>query len=274
MNYSEQIMPDADDGTRHSDKSDIFEQPSGNSTSDLQQFISNYRAAEAEPPKEPLETSELESSIERPALLEEEESEDGSQLGAIIYEVLETVLLAVIIWLLVNFTTARYVVEGQSMEPNLHTGQFLIVSRLAYMQVGDTIQLGEPERGDIVVFDFPGNPGDDYVKRVVGLPGETVTIDEDGRVVVDGYQISEPYLSPPEEQPYRGRHGTWTVPEDSYFVIGDNRNSSSDSRSWGMLSDRFIVGKAWLSYWPPRHWGVIPHYEYSSPEATLSWQPI
>src|SRR5690606_22509778 len=133
------------------------------------------------------------------------EESSKPRFGAVLYEILETVLLAVVIWLVVNFATARYVVEGQSMEPNLHTGQFLIVSRLHYMQIGESISLGDPQRGYIVVFDFPGTPSDDYVKRVIGLPGETVTIDEAGQVFINGKPIEEPYLATEQTQPYRGR---------------------------------------------------------------------
>jgi signal peptidase I len=150
------------------------------------------------------------------------------------------------------------------MEPNLHTGQFLIVNRLAYMQIGG-FRLGSVHRGDIVVFDYPGNPSDDYVKRVIGLPGETVEIDEAGRILVNGTPLEEPYLSNMVGVPYRHRAGTWSVPDGSYFVLGDNRNSSSDSRSWGMLEEQYIVGKAWISYWPPQNWGIIPHYTYATP---------
>lgn len=183
-----------------------------------------------------------------------------SRLGSILYEIVETLLLAAVIWLAVNFATARYVVEGQSMEPNLHTGQFLLVSRLSYLRIGERIQLGEPQRGDVIVFDYPGNPGDDYVKRVIGLPGEIVTIRDDGVILINNIPISEAHL--PETAapgPYQGKTGTWEVPESAYFVLGDNRNHSSDSRTWGFLEARYIVGKAWVSYWPPRHWGVIGH---------------
>lgn len=193
----------------------------------------------------------------------EAEAAARSKLGTILYEIVETILLAVVIWLAVNFATARYVVEGQSMDPNLHTGQFLIVSRLSYLRIGNLVTLGTPQRGDIIVFDFPGNPGDDYVKRIIGMPGEQLTIDEQGQVTIDDRPLSEPYLADSNVVPYRGRFGTWTVPENNYFVLGDNRNGSSDSRSWGMLEEQYIVGKAWLSYWPPRRWGVIPHYEYT-----------
>ncbi len=183
---------------------------------------------------------------------EQEQVEQPSRLWPLVREIIETVLLAAIIWLAVNFATARYVVDGQSMEPNLHTGQFLIVSRLAY-------KFGSPQRGDIIVFEYPGNTADDYVKRIVGLPGETVMI-ENGKVYVNGEVLDEPYLT--EVMPILPYRTEWPVPERAYFVLGDNRAHSSDSRAWGFLQEDLIVGKAWFSYWPPEHWGFIPHYEY------------
>ncbi|HEC22499.1 MAG TPA: signal peptidase I [Chloroflexi bacterium] len=194
------------------------------------------------------------SAVEDPLVTPETSPEVDERLtfGSVLREIFETALLAGVIWLIINFATARYVVEGISMEPTLHTGQYLIVNRLAY-------RFGTPQRGDVIVFDFPGNTNDDYVKRIIGLPGETVTI-ENGHVYIDGVELDEPYTSSgtPNYQ------GTWYVPPGSYFVMGDNRPHSSDSRSWGMLDEEYIVGKAWLSYWPPRTWGVIPHYEYQN----------
>jgi signal peptidase I len=184
-----------------------------------------------------------------------EEEQPKPLISPVLREILETVFLAGVIWLVINFTTARYVVEGSSMEPNLITGQFLIVNRLAY-------RLGEPERGDIIVFDFPGNPSDDYVKRIIGLPGDKIQIDQ-GHVYVNGEQLEEPYIV---DNSLTSRRGTWIVPEDNYFVMGDNRPSSSDSRTWGTLNADFIVGKAWLSYWPPQEWGTVPHYELDTAE--------
>jgi signal peptidase I len=181
-------------------------------------------------------------------------TEEPSKVWGVLREIIETVLLAAVIWLAVNFATARYVVDGQSMEPNLHTGQFLIVSRLAY-------KFGTPQRGDIIVFDFPGNPSDDYVKRIIGLPGDTVTI-ENGHVLINGNQLEEPYL--PGDTMTMPSQGRWVVPGDSYFVMGDNRAHSSDSRSWGMLQYEKIIGKAWISYWPPSTWGLLPHYTYNT----------
>lgn len=172
----------------------------------------------------------------------------------ILYEILETLVLAAAIWLAVNVTTARYVVEGISMEPSLHTGQFLIINKLAYL-------LGNPQRGDIVVFDYPGNTSDDYVKRIIGMPGDVVSIDNNGQVVINGEPINEPYLSEDAQQALFQYQGEWNVPDDAYFVMGDNRGSSSDSRTWGTLGEEFIIGKAWISYWPPSLWSVVPHYD-------------
>jgi signal peptidase I len=186
------------------------------------------------------------------AVLLDEPVSETSQVWGIAREIIETILLAAVIWLAVNFATARYVVDGQSMEPNLHTGQFLIVSRLAY-------KFGVPQRGDIIVFDFPGNPADDYVKRVIGLPGDTVTI-QAGQIFINGNRLEEPYLPDERMLPTQGR---WNVPDGSYFVLGDNRAHSSDSRRWGMLPEDAIIGKAWVSYWPPQDWGAIPHYDYA-----------
>jgi signal peptidase I len=174
-------------------------------------------------------------------------------LWSLVYEILETIVLAAIIWLAVNFATARFIVEGSSMEPNFHTGQMLIVSKLAY-------KLSTPQRGDVIVFQYPGNPVDDYIKRVIGIPGDTVDI-QSGRVSINGHAIPEPYLAADAGEMYQGK---WTVPEGSYFVMGDNRSHSSDSRSWGMLSKEFIIGKAWVSYWPPKLWGFVPQVSYST----------
>jgi signal peptidase I len=199
------------------------------------------------------------ASPEDTSIISDEISQDATpveqptKVWAVLREIVETVLLAAIIWLAVNFATARYVVDGQSMEPNLHTGQFLIVSRLAY-------RFGSPQRGDIIVFDYPGNPSDDYVKRIIGLPGDIVRI-ENNQVFLNDNLLAEPYLPPEDITTGQGR---WVVPEGNYFVMGDNRAHSSDSRAWGMLAKDKIIGKAWISYWPPETWGFIPHFDYNT----------
>ena len=178
-----------------------------------------------------------------PADLEENSPGKPNLLGVLV-DILETLLLSVVLFFLINAVSARIKIDGSSMEPNLHHGEFVIVSKINY-------RFGEPERGDVVVFDFPRNITEEYIKRVVGLPGERVNI-EDGKIYVNDILLSEPYLM--AEPQYEGN---WTVPEDALFVLGDNRNNSSDSHNWGMVPMDNLVGEALLVYWPPSEWGMI-----------------
>lgn len=167
-----------------------------------------------------------------------------------VQDLLETLLLALVIFLVINTLTGRYQVHGQSMEPSLHDSQYLIASKVTYW-------LHPPERGDIVVLRPPSGAGTiPYIKRVVGLPGDQVEI-RDGHVWVNGVALNEPYISGPPAY-----ERSWVVEEETYFVLGDNRNNSSDSHSWGLLPEDNIIGKAVFSYWPPDYWGPIPHYSY------------
>jgi signal peptidase I len=170
---------------------------------------------------------------------------------SLVREILETVLLAVILFLVLNTTTGRFQVNGSSMEPTLHNGQFLIVSKVTYW-------IYPPERGDIIVL-HPNVSAEEYIKRVVGLPGERVEI-RDGAVWVDGVMLEEPYIAN-----YPTYSGSWSLGEGEYLVLGDNRDNSSDSHSWGPLPEENIVGKAWLCYWPPELWGSVKHHAF--PEA-------
>jgi signal peptidase I len=95
---------------------------------------------------------------------------------------------------------------------------------------------------------------------VIGIPGDTVQV-QDGQVLINGRVVDEPYLTPRPGETFEGK---WDVPADSYFVMGDNRLHSSDSRSWGMLSREFIIGKAWVSYWPPKYWSFVPQVSYDT----------
>lgn len=171
-------------------------------------------------------------------------------------EAAEIVLLVVAIYTLVNLSTARFVVEGSSMEPNFYTDQFVIVSRLAYI-------IGEPQRGDIIVFHYDETNQRDFIKRVVGLPGEHVEL-IDGRVYVNGQLLEEPYI----EQFCTGcRDQEWYLEDDQYIVLGDNRNNSLDSAdsSIGPIQRKQIIGQAWVRYWPPEDWQLVPHYDYGLP---------
>jgi len=163
-----------------------------------------------------------------------------------VIDVLETLILSVILFAAINAVSARIRVDGSSMEPTLHSGEFVIVNKLTY-------KLGQPEIGDVVVFHYPRDPEQEYIKRVIGLPGDQVLV-TDGKVYINGQMLEEDYInSPPAYQ------ATWEVPEDSIFVLGDNRNNSADSHSWGPVPLNYVVGKAVLVYWPPPDWGLIDH---------------
>ncbi len=152
-------------------------------------------------------------------------------------DLLETILMAVVLFLLLNAATSRVRVYNISMQPTLHEGNLLVVNKLAY-------KFGEPKRGDIIVFHYQGTVTEDYIKRVIGLPGDTVRVD-DGVVRVNGQAITEPYIAE-----FPGYTGTWKVPEGELFVLGDNRNHSSDSHDWGFVQQEWVVGKAIIVYWP------------------------
>jgi signal peptidase I len=161
-------------------------------------------------------------------------------------DVLETLVLAVVLFVSINLVSARIRVDGASMEPTLVSGEYVIVSRLSY-------RLGSPQRGDIIVFHFPRDPKEEYIKRVIGLPGDVVEV-KNGSVYVNGQALDETYLKVKTNYP-----GTWNVPEGQLFVLGDNRNNSSDSHDWGTVPMDYVVGKALLVYWPPPAWGLIDH---------------
>ena len=152
-------------------------------------------------------------------------------------DLLETVGLAIVLFLVINAVSARVRVDGLSMVPTLQNGEFVLVNRLAY-------RLGTPTRGDIVVFRSVNQPDLDLIKRVIGTPGDDVTIG-DARVIVNGVALIEPYIN--AEPRYTGH---WSVPAGYLFVLGDNRNDSSDSHAWGLLPIGNVIGKAVLIYWP------------------------
>jgi len=170
-------------------------------------------------------------------------------------EIIELVVLICAIYALVNLATVRFIVQGPSMQPTFYTRQFLIVSRVNYL-------LGDPQRGDIVVFHYPGNPDEDYIKRVIGLPGETVEI-RNQQVYVNGTALNEPYINEACTEDMCNDE-TWELGPDEYFVMGDNRNHSSDSRRFGPVNRRYLVGEVLIRYWPPSDWGIVHQIGFPS----------
>jgi signal peptidase I len=169
------------------------------------------------------------------------------------------------IFFLIQTVIRNFRVVGTSMVNNLHDGQYLIIDKLSYNPyLVEFVGVGGPKRGDVVVFEPPRRPGEDYVKRIIGLPGEKVQVTK-GQVFINDQPLAEPF------EPIPGSYSMQNpviVPEGQVFVLGDNRNNSNDSHNWGPLPVENIVGRAWLSYWPPDLWGVIPRDEPTE-EATL-----
>lgn len=179
-----------------------------------------------------------------------EKGEQGQPTEVIIREIVETLLLTLFIFWIVNTATGRFRIEGHSMMPTLEEGEYIIINKLSYY-------LDEPERGDIIVLRFPNDRTRDFIKRVIGVPGDRIEIGN-GEVKVNGVALEEPYLNAPPSYT-----GSWTVPADQYFVLGDNRNNSHDSHNWNFLPRSDIVGKAWVIYWRPENWGLVPHFPHS-----------
>lgn len=193
-----------------------------------------------------METTRFEEQAQ-PEEAQPEQKEDWKRFAL---DILETIVLAVILYFGINAVSARVRVDGFSMNPTLQNGEYILVNRLAY-------KTGQPERGDIIVFSYPADEGQDLIKRVIGLPGETVAIG-DGVVTINGQELQEPYIA--QDPVY---FGEWTVPEGYLFVLGDNRNDSRDSHQWGLLPLENVIGKSVLIYWPPAEWKIINHTEES-----------
>jgi signal peptidase I len=173
-------------------------------------------------------------------------------------EVVETILFVAIVYVLVELAAPRFLVEGPSMQPTFHDYQRLIISRINYL-------IGEPERGDIVVFNAPGSRAGDppLIKRAIGLPGDTVEIRET-QVYINGTLLDQPFINEPCE-PSKCPNNTWALGPEEYFVMGDNRNHSRDSRIFGPIRRDNIIGEALIRYWPPEDWAFLEKIRFSSP---------
>ncbi len=215
-----------------------------------------YGGIAAEPPMAPPRPR----SVSRPA-------------GRLLRELAETVILALVIFLLVRAVVQNFQVEGKSMEPSLQSGWYLLVDKAIYWEINLTtvhkfipfVHAGQdptrylfrgPKRGDVIVFvapdAVPGTPERDFIKRVIGLPGDTVEV-RSCTVFVNGLPLQENYIQEPPAYTY----GPTTVPKGQYFVLGDNRNNSSDSHAWGTVPKENIIGQAWIIYWPFHQMGLV-----------------
>ena len=190
-------------------------------------------------------------------------------------EILETVIMTIVIFFIIKALIANFRIVGTSMEPNYHTNQLILVNKASYFHFdlnawlrfvpgvkadGQNViwPFGGAHRGDIIVLEPPDAPTDDYIKRVIGLPGEKVEV-KGGIVYINDTPLNEPYIKEKAFNPY----GPVTVPNDAFFVMGDNRNGSRDSRSFGFLPFDKVIGKAMIVYWPTGDgWGPIPDPKY------------
>lgn len=187
---------------------------------------------------------------------------EWKRVGRATMELTQTLVLAVLIFLAVRAMAQNFRVEGASMEPGLHNGQYLLVNKAVYFKLNlDTldkylpfIDPGDnperfifhgPRRGDVIVFEYPEDRSRDFIKRVIGVPGDIVRVDE-GQVFVNGVPLDEPYVN----EEHRSNMEEKVVPAGEYFVLGDNRGNSSDSRSWGFVPEENIIGRAMFTYWP------------------------
>lgn len=184
----------------------------------------------------------------------------------ILLEVGRTALIAIAIFVVIRSFTHNFMVAGESMTNNLQDGEYLLVNKVAYASFW-FIKLGDPQRGDVIIFKPPHRGDRDYVKRIVGLPGDRIKIVE-GRLHINGNPVDEPF------KPNLGSYNMLVqvvVPKGHVFVLGDNRNASNDSHNWGPVSMDNIIGKAWLCYWPPERMGGIPGDAPTETATLQSW---
>jgi len=169
-------------------------------------------------------------------------------------EVLQTVLMALVLYFVIDLVLGRVRVENISMLPTLEPGEFILVNKMAY-------RIGDFNYGDIVIFHH--SESEDYIKRVIGLPGDNVRV-QGGVVYVNNRPTQETYISSPPNY-----SGSWTVPEEHLFVLGDNRNQSSDSHNWGFVPVQSVVGRALVIYWPVDNFKILnstPKVQASAPQ--------
>lgn len=180
-------------------------------------------------------------------------------LGSFFFDILQTVVFAISIFLFIYLLLFQpHKIKGESMQPNYPNGEFLLTDKVTY-------RFHPPQRGDVIVFKAPVNEEDDYIKRIIGLPGETVSI-RNGYVYINGKMLKENYLPNglyTTGGPFLPNDKEIVVPSDHFFVLGDNRSYSSDSRVWGFVPKQNIIGRAWFIYWPLQNAGITPKVKYN-----------
>ena len=179
-------------------------------------------------------------------------------------DIIEAVVLAAAVFLLLQATVRNFKVDGSSMDPTLEGGQYLLVNRLVYLRLdmerlssivpfwkaednSPRYAVHSPNRGEVIVFKFPRDETKDFVKRVVGLPGEVIEM-KNGDVIVNGEVLEEPYLAPNNKD--NSTRDPIQLKDGEYYVLGDNRARSNDSRNWGPVPEANLRGKVWMVYWP------------------------
>lgn len=173
-------------------------------------------------------------------------------------EILPTIIIALAIFAIIyQFLVQPHRVDGQSMEPTFQNGDLILSDKISY-------RFSNPKRGDVIVFPAPQAPDKDYIKRIIGLPGERIRVNE-GRVYINDIPLDESYLSDPFETEGNvviRENEEFLIPVNEYVVMGDNRRHSSDSRSWGTVHKDVIIGKIWLRYWPTNSFRLFQQIKY------------
>lgn len=183
----------------------------------------------------------------------EEVIHESEQKTNPVVEIVQFAIVAILIVVPVRMFVAQpFIVSGASMEDTFHSGEYLIVDQLSYL-------MRAPARGEVIIFRYPRDPSKFFIKRIIGLPGDTVKINDSVVTIIndqnpDGFVLSEPYIAEmTPAEPFEE-----TLGDREYFVMGDNRDQSSDSRSWGVLQEERIVGRAFLRLFPPQTVGYLP----------------
>jgi signal peptidase I len=197
------------------------------------------------------------------------ETKATSQMSSIVREFIEAILLALVVFVAIQTSVQNFKVEGSSMQPTLEGGQYLLVNKLVYFKIDqerlsriipfwkvdnsdESFAVHPPKSGEVIVFHFPRDHSRDFVKRVIGVPGDWVEIRR-GTVYVNGGSLDEPYITAHDYQDM----GQVFMDEKEYFVLGDNRRGSNDSRNWGSVPEALILGKVWIVYWPLSNWTLL-----------------